>query len=229
MSLGEIRLRVAKACERAGRKESEVSLLAVSKLQSEEKIRLLFQRGQRDFGENYVQELTAKMEALKDLDLRWHLIGHLQRNKVKFVSGRCRLVHSVDSLPLAEALQRKAAEGNLVERILLQVNLAGEASKEGFSADGLRAAWPALSALPNLRLHGLMTMPPLRNRPEENRVHFAQLRKLRDELRSRIDPSLHPMSELSMGTSHDFETAVEEGATWIRVGTLAFGERPAKG
>ncbi|HRO67742.1 MAG TPA: YggS family pyridoxal phosphate-dependent enzyme [Pseudobdellovibrionaceae bacterium] len=229
MSLAEIRRRIQKACEKSGRNEADVSLLAVSKLQSEEKIRGLAAEGQKDFGENYVQELTGKIENLKSLNLRWHLIGHLQRNKVKFITGRCHLIHSVDSLALAREIHKKALEKSVTENVLLQVNLGGENSKDGFSESALAEAWSDLAALSQLRIHGLMTMPPLQNEPEQNRVFFSKLRSLKDHYRSLADSNRHPLSELSMGTSHDFEVAVEEGATWIRVGTLAFGERLRKG
>ncbi|MBX3040763.1 MAG: YggS family pyridoxal phosphate-dependent enzyme [Bdellovibrionaceae bacterium] len=229
MSLVEIQRRIQNACGKSGRNESEVHLLAVSKLQSEEKIRRLASEGHRDFGENYVQELGGKIEHLKDLNLRWHLIGHLQRNKVKFITGQCHLIHSVDSLSLAQEIHKKALEKNVIENILLQVNLGGEDSKDGFSESELAGSLPEIAALSQLRIHGLMTMPPLQNEPEQNRMFFARLRALRDQWRSQVDVQRHAFSELSMGTSHDFEIAIEEGATWIRIGTLAFGERPTKG
>lgn len=226
MSLGEIQKRIELACQKSGRHPSNVRLLAVSKRQSEEHIRQVSQQGQSDFGENYVQELIQKMAFFSKDSLHWHLIGHLQRNKVKMISGRCFRIHSVDSLRLAQELSRHAREKNIVEKVLLQINLAEEASKEGFSQESLATAWAEISQLPNLAIHGFMTMPPLQNEPEENRIYFRQLRILLDHFRQLTHSIIHPLNELSMGTSHDFEIAIEEGASWIRVGTLIFGERP---
>lgn len=222
--LADVRRRLDEACARAGREPSSVRIVAVSKLQTVDAIRSLIAEGQADFGENYVQELTGKIDALAKEAPRWHLIGHLQRNKIKFVSGRCAMIHSVDSVALAEALDRKAAEKGAIENILLQVNLAGEDSKEGFTAAVMREALPRLTALENIQLHGLMTMPPLQNRPEQNRPHFRALRELLEECRILVPG--HPWQELSMGTSQDFEVAAEEGATLVRVGTILFGARP---
>lgn len=219
--LETIHQKMKAACVRVGRDPGSVKLLAVSKLQPVEKILQLIAQGQKDFGENYPQELSGKMETLKDQkDLRWHLIGHLQRNKLKLVSGRCELIHSIDSLSLAQSLSRKAEEAGHLEKILLQVNVAGEASKEGFSAENLLELWPTISHLPALEIHGLMTMPPLQNEPEQNRHHFRETKNLLSKLKGG-----HPMNQLSMGTSHDFEVAIEEGSTMIRLGTVLFGER----
>lgn len=233
--------RVRAACERAGRPADSVRVIAVSKLQPVSRIEALYAEGQRDFGENYVQEFATKHETLAATasDVRWHLIGHLQKNKIKFVTGRCAMIHSVDSVALAEAIGRRAeaagsagsgAAAGVAENILLQVNVGGEGSKEGFSPTELRESIAALTTLPGLRLCGLMTMPPLQNEAEANRVHFRELRTLLDDLRPQVTTSPsgpHPWNELSMGTSHDFEIAIEEGATLIRVGTILFGERPS--
>lgn len=225
-ALTDVRRRIDEACRRAGRDGALVRIVAVSKLQSVEKIHELCREGQNDFGENYVQELTGKMAALENQGLSWHLIGHLQRNKIKFVSGRCAMIHSVDSVALAEALDRKARETGAVEKVLLQINLSGETSKEGFTAAELKEALPRLTALGHVCLHGLMTMPPLQNQAEENRPYFRSLRALLEECRILVPG--HPWSELSMGTSHDFEVAVEEGATLVRVGSILFGARPTR-
>lgn len=223
--LESIRHRIAEACARSNRDPSSVKIVAVSKLQPSIKIRELHRQGQLVFGENYVQELVGKMDELKELPLQWHLIGSLQRNKVKLVSGKCDLIHSVDSPSLATNLDQRASDNGIVENVLLQVNLAGETSKDGFSPEKIQDIWPDLSRLSHLRIHGLMTMPPLQNNPEENRVHFRGLRELLTKLRATAKG--HPMTELSMGTSHDFEVAVEEGATYVRLGTVLFGERPS--
>jgi pyridoxal phosphate enzyme (YggS family) len=202
-------------------------LLAVSKLQPEEKIRLLYSQGQRFFGENYVQEALEKQEHLADLaDIRWHLIGHLQKNKAKLVAGKFALIHSVDSLELAQVLSRQCVQKNLVQNILLQINVANEDSKGGFTLADIQKQWPELQALANLSIQGLMTMPPLTETGEQVRPYFKQLCQLRDELKKTAHPP-HSLRELSMGTSHDFKVAVDEGATIVRLGTILFGERPA--
>lgn len=205
-------------------------ILAVSKLQPADKVRRLYNEGQRLFGENYVQEALEKQTALSDLpDIQWHLIGHLQKNKAKMVVGKFFLIHSVDSLELAQILSRQCEQKGLQQNILIQVNLAGEDSKEGFSPDTLESHWSELAKLPNLHLLGLMTMPPLTENGSEVRPYFAELRQLRDRLKTTVDTAVHPMNELSMGTSHDYLVAAEEGATIVRLGTILFGERPAKG
>lgn len=217
---------MATACERADRAATDAKLVAVSKKQPVEKILALAGEGQVDFGENYPQEFLVKVTELANRGLRWHLIGHLQTNKVKMVVGQCELIHSVDSLSLAETIGRRAVAAGLTQRILLQVNVAGEESKEGWDVAGLRANLPAIAALPGILLGGLMTMPPLQNDAETNRPHFRRLRGLLHELRPVVD-ARHSWNELSMGTSHDFEVAIEEGATFVRIGTALFGERPA--
>lgn len=204
-------------------------ILAVSKLQPEQKIRDLYSQGQRHFGENYVQEALEKVEHLKDLsDLHWHFIGHLQKNKAKYVVGKFSLIHSVDSLELAQALSRQCQTKNLEQNILLQVNLAHEETKGGFDRPALLEKWSALTQLPGIHICGLMTMPPLTETGEEVRPYFKELRELLEQLRSGVNLGTHPLTELSMGTSHDYKVAVEEGATIVRLGTILFGERPVK-
>jgi pyridoxal phosphate enzyme (YggS family) len=198
-------------------------ILAVSKLQPVEKIRLLYSQGQRKFGENYVQEALEKQDQLKDLaDIEWHLIGRLQKNKAKFVVGHFALIHSVDSLELAQTLNRKASEAGLIQKVLLQLNLAEEASKGGLSLENLESLLPELEKLSSLQIRGLMTMPPLFDDPEEARPYFRQLAQLRIKLVSRLPDLL----ELSMGTSSDYLVAAQEGATLVRLGTMLFGDRP---
>lgn len=203
-------------------------VLAVSKLQPEEKIRALYAEGQRQFGENYVQEALDKIQHLKDLEIEWHLIGSLQKNKAKFVVGQFALIHSVDSLELAEVLSRQCVNKQVSQNILIQVNIAAEDSKGGFTPEAVTAAWDRLTELPQLHIQGFMTMPPLTETGVEVRPYFKELRHLRDQLKTKTDLSVHSLQELSMGTSHDYAVAIEEGATIVRLGTILFGERPAK-
>jgi MAF protein len=215
--------------EEIQKKVTPAKILAVSKLQTADKIRKLYIHGQRDFGENYVQEALEKQELLEDMpDIRWHLIGHLQKNKAKHVVGKFELIHSVDSVELAQALSRHCAAKKIEQKILLQVNVAEEYSKEGFPIETLKTVWPELVKIPHLKIFGLMTMPPLTENREEVRPYFRELKKLMLELQTQTDLSVHPLSELSMGTSHDYPVAVEEGASIVRLGTILFGERTSK-
>ena len=191
-------------------------ILAVSKLQPIEKIIELHAEGQSDFGENYMQEALEKIETLKDLNLKWHLIGPLQKNKVKFLKNNFAYVHSVDSIELAELISKKAVEINHKQKVFLQINMSGEQTKSGFDENTFVKNWNRLKTLPGLEIVGLMTMPPLENEPEKNRIYFKNLMALGKTL------DLH---EFSMGTSHDYLVALEEGATWIRLGTILFGQR----
>lgn len=203
----------------------KTEILAVSKLQSTEKIRQLFQLGQRKFAENYVQEAIEKQAELNDLrEIEWHFIGRLQKNKVKFVVGNFHLIHSVDSLDLAKTIDRKAHEAGLTQRILLQLNLAEEETKGGFTVENFAAVLPELKSLKSLEISGLMTMPPLFDNPEDARPFFKKLSNMRDQYFS----DLPHLKELSMGTSSDYLVAAEEGATMVRLGTILFGERPVK-
>jgi pyridoxal phosphate enzyme (YggS family) len=199
-------------------------LVAVSKTQPASKIRALAAQGQKIFAENYVQEALPKVKELADLGLEWHFIGRLQKNKAKQVVGVFDLIHSVDSLELAEVINRIAEEKGLTQRVLLQLNLASEESKGGFSRVEFSEKVAALKDLKNLQIEGLMTMPPLFEDPERSRPYFQELR----ELEKKYAKDFPLLYELSMGTSGDFEIALEEGATLVRLGTLVFGERPAK-
>lgn len=192
-------------------------VLAVSKLQPIEKIRRLYQEGQKDFGENYVQEALEKIEQLKDLKIVWHLIGPLQTNKIKYLQNHFEYIHSVDSLKVAQLISSHAQKINYIQKIFLQVNLAQETTKSGFSIEDFEKEVSKIKTLPNIQIVGLMTMPPLQNQPEENRYLFQKLKVLGEK---------HSLPELSMGTSHDYKIALEEGATWVRLGTILFGERP---
>jgi PLP dependent protein len=201
-----------------------VQVLAVSKLQPVAKIRDLYKQGYRHFGENYPQELVKKKDELGDLKIHWHLIGHLQKNKVKMVIG-CELIHSVDSAALAEEISKRAAAAGVTQKILLQVNVADESSKEGFDKESLEREFKKIISLPNLSVCGLMTMPPFVDKAEDNRVFFKNLRQLLLNLKSQHSLGGN-FKELSMGTSQDFQVAIEEGATWVRLGTTLFGDRP---
>ncbi len=194
----------------------KVQLIAVSKNQSLDQIKSLYEDGQRLFAENYVQEARQKIEQLKDLDIEWHFIGHLQTNKVKNVIGYFHLIHSVDSIKLLEAIQKTAEKKNIVQKILLQVNFSQESTKEGFEASQLLPLVSKLNQYPNVQVLGLMTMPPLAENPEDNRIYFQQAKKLLDQT---------GWPHLSMGTSHDYIVAIEEGATLVRLGTILFGVR----
>ena len=207
-----IRADIAQICERAARDPADVRLIAVSKTHSPETIREALAAGQLDFGENRVQEGLAKLDELAGSDARIHLIGHLQRNKARF-AGRFASVQSIDSLRLAEAVSRQL---DAPLDALLEVNVAGEASKHGFNPAELESAFAQISALPQLRVQGLMTIAPLAADAEQVRPVFRALRELRDAL---------GLPELSMGMSNDYPVAIEEGATIVRIGRALFGER----
>ena len=215
-----VQARVGAAAYKAGRDASSIRLVLASKTQPSEAIRAAANAGARDFGENYVQEAIAKRAELSDLtEIRWHLIGHLQTNKVKVAASAFALIHSVDSVRLAEALSR--AQPSPRVHALIEVNLGGEASKTGVAPDGVTAILDA--ARDKLEIDGLMTIPPPASTADAARPFFAQLRELRDRLATQ---SGYALSELSMGMTDDFEVAIEEGATIVRIGRAVFGERP---
>lgn len=219
--LQEIQDRLAAAAQRSGRKAEDVALLAVSKTFPPELIREAAQAGQRLFGESRVQECLEKIPALSP-QLRWHFIGHLQSNKVRKVLPLCEAFHSVDSAALALDMERIAAEEGHRPVVYLQVNVAGDARKFGFSGESLRREIGPLMALRRVEVAGLMTIPPLVADPEQSRRHFAALRELRDQLQAETGA---PLPGLSMGMSGDFEVAIEEGSTIVRVGSVLFGGR----
>lgn len=219
----DVEKRVAAACDRAGRSREEVTLIAVSKTKPVEMVRDLMDIGVKDFGENHAQEVVAKTEAITE-PLNWHFIGHLQRNKVKYVVGRACLIHSVSSLRLAEEIQKEALKKNLVMPVLIEVNIADEETKSGISEEEALALVREVSELPNLKIRGLMAIAPPVDDPEENRGYFRQMRELRDTIEAMKLPGVE-MTELSMGMTGDFEVAIEEGATMVRVGTAIFGVR----
>lgn len=228
-NLAKINEKIAASCKRSGRDPWTVNVLAVSKLHSAAMVREAYASGQRDFAENYVQEALAKIEELKDLpDIRWHFIGRIQSNKVKLLNGPFVLVHSLDRLSVA----RDMGSATRPQNVLLQYNVAAEQSKGGAAADELEKLFHSLRVqdMRNVRVAGLMVMPPLVQKAEEARPFFAEARSMLSRLRAELEPSektWHPLAELSMGTSQDYEVAVEEGATWIRVGTELFGPRVA--
>jgi pyridoxal phosphate enzyme (YggS family) len=223
--LAAVRERISRAAARARREPDSVTLVAVSKTQPAESMRQAFAAGIRVFGENRVQEAEAKAQALADLrgtGLEWHFVGHLQENKARKAAPLFDLIHSVDDLSLGARLARVAVEEGRTVRALVQVDLAGEETKFGVPEDQLFAALEGLRDLPSLRLEGLMLIPPFFDEPERTRPYFGRLRGLRDQA---LEQGLLARGDLSMGLSHDFEVAIEEGATLVRVGTAIFGER----
>jgi pyridoxal phosphate enzyme (YggS family) len=231
-NVSAVQSEVAAACRRAGRAASEVTLVAVTKYAELDWVRGLIELGVLDLGESRPQQLVERADQLPG-DVRWHLIGHLQRNKVKLVLPHCVLIHSVDSLRLLEKISAIAAElpppnavsapadRTTLPRVLLEVNVAGEASKDGFTPAELCSQWDALQRVPHVELAGLMTMAPLSDDPETARPVFRGLRQLRDELAARAAPQVK-LTELSMGMSGDFTVAIEEGATLVRIGSRLF-------
>lgn len=222
-NLEEVRKRVDAACLRAGRNPSEVTLVAVSKTKPVSMLTEAYEAGARDFGENKVQELCEKTESLPQ-DIRWHMIGHLQRNKVKQVIGKTVLIHSVDSVRLAAELEAEAAKRSLDVDILLEVNVAEEESKYGFKLAETEAAIREIAAFPHLHIRGLMTIAPFVDNSEENRPIFKKLYQFYVDIKGKNIDNVN-MSMLSMGMTGDYEVAIEEGATLVRVGTGIFGTR----
>ena len=214
--LEQVRANIARACTRVGRSSNDVCLVAVSKTQPAEAIRSLYQQGVRDFGENYVQELQRKTSDLEDLpDLRWHMIGHLQRNKAQLAVQVATYIHSVDSIALLMRLDRLAEQANRKPSVLIQVNLSEEPQKSGCTIDKLAELVAVGKSLSHVHLTGLMLIPA-EVQPEASRTVFAQLRELSE---------LYGLKDLSMGMSGDYEAAIEEGATLVRVGSALFGPR----
>jgi pyridoxal phosphate enzyme (YggS family) len=223
-SLAAVRERLARSIERAGRSSSSVRLVAISKTRPVEDVRAAFHAGQLAFGENRVQEALEKIVATSDIPITWHLVGHLQSNKARRAAGAFGWIHSVDSADLLGRLDAAAAEAGRQLELLIQVDLAGEPTKHGAPAEAWLSLFEAASECRAARVAGLMLLPPFFPDPEDARPYFRRLREIRDELRARgVAPGL--LRELSMGMSHDFEVAVEEGATIVRVGTAIFGER----
>ena len=220
-NLAGVRDRIARACVRAGRRAEEVTLVAVSKTFPAEAILAAYVAGLRVFGENRVQDLESKQPRIAALDATWHLIGHLQSNKVRRAIHLFDRIDSVDRAPLAQKIDSAASEGTRMP-VLIEVHLGDEATKGGVAENDLEALAEGVAALPHLELRGLMAIPPYSDDPERARPYFEKLRKLRDDLGRRL---MLPLPALSMGMSHDFEVAIEEGATEIRIGTALFGAR----
>ena len=221
---------VASACAAAGRKREDVRLLAVSKFHSEEDIAQLAQAGQRDFGENYLQEAAQKRAALNSMPgsegLRWHMIGHIQRRKARDIAGEFELIHTLDSHELADEFQKRLQQKNTTQKALLEINLGAEGQKAGIMPESAsELAMHILDKCPNLELRGLMCIPPVFDAGDAARPWFAKLRELRDKLQISVGMQL---PELSMGMSGDFAAAIAEGATIVRIGTSIFGPRPVK-
>ena len=222
-NLVQVRENIVRACERVGRNPDEVLLVAVSKTKPVSMLKEAFDAGCRDFGENKVQEIQDKYPAMPG-EARWHMIGHLQRNKVKYIIDKATLIHSVDSLRLAQEISMEAVKRQIRADILLEVNIAGETSKFGLLPEDTPGLAREISLLPAIRIQGLMTVAPLAANPEDNRQYFARLRQLSVDIgRKNIDNV--NMNVLSMGMTGDYMVAVEEGATIVRVGTGIFGER----
>ncbi len=221
-NLKRVRSEIAAACLRVGRSPAEVKLVAVTKYAELAAVRHLVDLGILDLGESRPQQLTERADQLP-AEIHWHFIGHLQRNKVKPVLPRAVLIHSVDSLKLLERISNIADELSLRPRVLLEVNVSGEASKDGIALEELRLQWNAFQAVPHVEIAGLMTMAPLTDDPEAARPVFRQLRILRDELAAQAAPHVR-LTELSMGMSGDFPIAIEEGATLVRIGSRLFAD-----
>lgn len=214
---------IQRACDKSGRNRTEVTLIAVSKTKPVSMIQEAYNAGIRDFGENRVQELVDKIPQLPS-DIRWHMIGHLQRNKVKYIVDKVSMIHSVDSLALAEEISREAVKKNVSVDILIEVNVAEESSKFGAAASELSGLVESISKLPSVNIKGFMTVAPFTENPEENRPYFHKLVELAVDInRKNIDNRSACL--FSMGMTGDYSVAIEEGATYIRVGTGIFGER----
>ena len=220
-NLERVREQIAQAAGKAGRSVDDLELIAISKTHEAAKVREAIEAGQTLFGESKVQEARVKIPELPS-STRWHLVGHLQKNKIRHALPLFELIHGVDSLALAEDINRISEEEGLHPRVLLEVNVAGEGSKFGFQPEKLRADMESLLALPRLSILGLMCIPPIADEAEASRKYFVELRELRDRLQTEFHVDL---AQLSMGMTQDFAVAVEEGATLVRVGTAIFGER----
>lgn len=214
---------IKKACEKVGRDVNEVTLIAVSKTKPYTAIEEALPTGVKDYGENKVQELCDKYEILPK-DIKWHMIGHLQRNKVKYLVGKASLIHSVDSIRLAEQIEKEYAKADEIANILIEVNMAQEESKFGITSEETEQLVREIAKFPHIRIKGLMTIAPYTDNPESNRVYFRNMKKLSVDIENKNINNVS-MSVLSMGMTGDYQVAVEEGATLVRVGTGIFGER----
>lgn len=222
-NLEEVERKISAACERAGRDRSEVTLIAVSKTKPVSMLTEAYDTGIREFGENKVQEMMDKFDVMPK-DIHWHMIGHLQRNKVKYLMGKSYLIHSVDSYRLAEEISSQSVKHNVVTDILIEVNIAGEETKFGTSREEAIRLVEDAAKLPNIHICGLMTIAPFVEDAEDNRKYFRQIRELSVDIKEKNIDNVD-MRILSMGMTGDYEVAIEEGATMVRVGTGIFGER----
>lgn len=225
-NLANVEKNIEQACKNAGRSRDEVTLIAVSKTKPVEMLQEIYDENIRDFGENKVQELCSKMGQLPS-DIRWHMIGHLQRNKVKYIVGKVELIHSVDTYRLAEEINIQAKKQNVIVPILVEVNIAHEESKFGISAEDAILLVEEISKLENIRIKGLMTIAPYVENPEDNRPYFRKIKQLSVDITNKNIDNVF-MEILSMGMTGDYMVAIEEGATMVRVGTGIFGERNYK-
>lgn len=225
-NIAEVLKNIDEACKKSGRDRKEVKLIAVSKMNPYDAVADAFNAGLSIFGENKVQELTEKQEALGELNksLEWHLIGHLQSNKVKYIIGKVAMIHSVDSVKLAEEINRQSLKHENVTDILIEVNIADEESKFGITADNCEEIVREIAKFENIRIQGLMCIAPQTDNPEDNRKYFIKLRQLSVDIGSKNIDNVS-MCELSMGMTGDYCVAIEEGATMVRVGTGIFGKR----
>jgi hypothetical protein len=215
---------VAKEAERCGRRPQDITIVVAAKTRGPDEVRAAVAAGAQDIGENYVQEARAKMQAVAEA-VRWHLIGHLQRNKAKAAVRLFTLIHTLDSAELARELDRKAERLGLVARTLIEVNIGGEKTKSGVPKEDLEALIEAVSGLSHLRVEGLMAIPPYSPDPEDARPYFRELAELRERFAGRSAPNVE-LRELSMGMTEDYRVAIQEGATIVRIGRLIFGDRP---
>ena len=222
-NLEQVRKNIELACKEAGRDPKEVTLISVSKTKPVSMLQEAYDAGSRDFGENKVQEIMDKVPQLPS-DIRWHMIGHLQRNKDKYIADKVALIHSVDSLRLAETIEHEAAKHNVTIPVLIEVNVAQEESKFGLKTEEVLSLVESVATFPHIHIEGLMTIAPYVEDPEENRGIFRQLKKLSVDIAAKNINNVN-MSVLSMGMTGDYQVAVQEGATMVRVGTGIFGER----
>ena len=225
-NLEQVRKNIELACRKAGRDPKEVTLISVSKTKPVSMLQEAYDAGSRDFGENKVQEIMDKVPQLPS-DIRWHMIGHLQRNKVKYIVGKVALIHSVDTYRLAEEINIQAKKRGIIVPILVEVNIAGEETKFGTTAEDAMLLVEEISKLENVRIKGLMTIAPFVENPEDNRLYFRKIKQLSVDITNKNIDNVS-MEILSMGMTGDYEVAIEEGATMVRVGTGIFGARNYK-
>lgn len=222
-NLQSVEENIKKSCEKAGRKREDVTLIAVSKTKPVEMLQEIYDQNIRNFGENKVQEMCDKMEVLPK-DIKWHMIGHLQTNKIKYIIGKTELIHSVDSLHLAQEISKQAVKHDVQTDILIEINIANEQTKFGIDAGDTIQLVREIAALPNIHIKGLMTIAPFVEDPEDNRLYFRRIHQLSVDITKENIDNVN-MDILSMGMTGDYMVAIEEGATMVRVGTGIFGER----